>query len=201
MTRLSAPDRRATLIDAAATILLEKGFAAATTRDVAARLGIGRGLIHHYFETWEALQQAALLAVAHKAQQEAQALLAPLEPQARLTRLLDLLIVAPNDAHWRLYADAWDDAQHDPQLAAIVADILAWWLAKLDRALAPFISQPPNRANAAQRLAALADGLSLRVIAPAQSMARDAAVALLLEGAQMELAAAGGLRAYKAGGV
>jgi TetR/AcrR family transcriptional regulator, transcriptional repressor for nem operon len=47
--------RREQLLDAAATLLVEKGFAAMTVADVAERAGVAKGTVYLYFDTKEAL--------------------------------------------------------------------------------------------------------------------------------------------------
>jgi AcrR family transcriptional regulator len=58
MARLPAGDRRETMIAAAERVLLRKGLLAATTRDVTDELGVGAGLLNHYF-TWPDLRAIA----------------------------------------------------------------------------------------------------------------------------------------------
>jgi AcrR family transcriptional regulator len=188
MPRLPAPARLATLVEATAAIMVEKGFAGATTRDVAARLGIGRGLLHHYFDSWEALQRAAFRQVEQAAEAETLAIIAPLEGWPRLATLLDILIAEPADAHWRLYADAWDEAQRDPELAAICVETTNWWRHQLHIALALLLHPAVSAEDGAERLLALSDGLSAQVLMTTSSLPRARAVALLHDAARMELA-------------
>jgi AcrR family transcriptional regulator len=188
MPRLSAPDRRETLLAATAEVMLEKGFARATTRDVATKLGIGRGLIHHYFETWDDLQRAAFQTIAQAAQADAMAIIAPLEGRAALARLLDLIIADPADAHWRLFVDAWDEAQTDPALAQIQIKIGHWWRNLLSEKLAPLIGDGDSRHDASWRLMALADGLSGHVLLPTGGLSRAEALRLLNGALESELA-------------
>jgi AcrR family transcriptional regulator len=58
MVRLPASDRRASMIAATERVLLRKGLLAATTRDVTDELGVGAGLLNHYF-TWPELRATA----------------------------------------------------------------------------------------------------------------------------------------------
>jgi AcrR family transcriptional regulator len=191
MPRLPAPDRRETLLVATVEVMLEKGFARATTRDVATKLGIGRGLIHHYYKTWDDLQRAAFQAVAEAAQAQALAIVAPLEGRAALVRLLELMVADPADAHWRLFADAWDEAQTDLALAQIQIEIGRWWRARLIEQLAPVIVNDRERSDAALRLLALADGLSAHVLLPGSGVAREEAIRLLNGALESELARSG----------
>lgn len=55
--RIGAPDSatRARLLDAAEALLLEEGYAAVTSRRVAARAGLTHQLVHYYFRTMDDL--------------------------------------------------------------------------------------------------------------------------------------------------
>jgi AcrR family transcriptional regulator len=165
---------------------MDKGFAGATTRDVAARLGIGRGLIHHYLESWEDLQRAAFRAAAEAAQVETEACLASTAADERLDMLLDLLIVSKDDPHWQLLADAWDEGIRDARIAAMIADVGAWWRSKIAGLLAPAMDEPERADDAAWRLLALADGLSVSLLTTPPALPRERAVAHLREAARLE---------------
>jgi AcrR family transcriptional regulator len=57
---------RSAIVEAAEQVMLEEGYAAASTRRVAARAGLKPSLVHYYFPTTEDL----LLAVNHKGAEE-----------------------------------------------------------------------------------------------------------------------------------
>lgn len=194
MVRLAAADRRQTLVDAAIAVIRERGFAAATTRDVAARLGVGRGLLHHYFASWEELQRAAFVALTGDLQREAELRLAGADPAAKVEALLDLMLAAPGDPHWQLFVDAWDEAQRDPELARCYADVLRWWRERCEQAIGDGVAaglftcaDPPATA---WRLAALCDGFSGYVLLAEANLPRPAALRMLRDAARMELGTA-----------
>jgi AcrR family transcriptional regulator len=58
----SAVDRRAEIVDAAATVLRRVGFERMRLRDVAEEAGVSIGLLQHYFETSEQLGREAFAA-------------------------------------------------------------------------------------------------------------------------------------------
>jgi TetR/AcrR family transcriptional regulator len=58
--RLSAPHRRAQLIEAALNLFSEKGFDGATTKEIAAAAGVTEAVIFRHFPTKQALYQAVL---------------------------------------------------------------------------------------------------------------------------------------------
>ena len=52
---LEESDRRGVILDATETLILQEGYAAASTREVAKRVGLAPGLIHYYFPTTDDL--------------------------------------------------------------------------------------------------------------------------------------------------
>ena len=58
--RLDAEERRAAIIDAALPLFARKGFAATTTKEIAAAAGVSEGLIFRHFPSKAALYEAIL---------------------------------------------------------------------------------------------------------------------------------------------
>jgi AcrR family transcriptional regulator len=191
MSRLHASDRRDSFIEAAIAVMIEKGFAHATTRDVAAKAGVGRGLLHHYFATWPDLQRAALQAMATTAQREAEVALADLQPSSALDNLLSLILADPEDGYWRLFADGWDEAQRDAEIAKLYISISKWWRTKLTEIIGRGIAVGEFRcddlAAVPWRLTALADGLSSHILLANAEVTRGEALAMLHKAAKQEL--------------
>jgi AcrR family transcriptional regulator len=191
MSRLHANDRRDSFIEAAIAVMIAKGFAHATTRDVAAEAGVGRGLLHHYFATWPDLQRAALNAMATTAQQEAEVALAGLQPLAALDMLLALILADPEDGYWRLFADGWDEAQRDADIAKLYIAMSRWWRSKLAEIIASGVAVTKFRcddpADLAWRLTALADGFSSHILLSDAEITRDEALTMLRKAAHREL--------------
>jgi TetR/AcrR family transcriptional regulator len=90
--RIGAEDSatRAALVDAAARLMLDEGYAAVTSRKVAARAGLKPQLVHYYFRTMDDL----FLAVVHRGAEQ------NLERQARA-----LASPQPLRALWELSTD------------------------------------------------------------------------------------------------
>ena len=59
-TRREPAQRRAEVLDHAAAVFAEHGFAGARFADVAARAGLTKGAVYHYFETKEQLFEAVI---------------------------------------------------------------------------------------------------------------------------------------------
>lgn len=83
--RIGASDSktRATLLDVTATIMIEEGYAAATSRRVAAKAGVKPALVHYYFRTMDDLFLALFRKGAEaNLKRYEQALAAPNAPRA-----------------------------------------------------------------------------------------------------------------------
>jgi AcrR family transcriptional regulator len=191
MRRLPADRRRAELLDATVGVLLEKGLAHATTRDLAEALGIGRGLIHHYFPSWQALRREAFLRLAERELAATDAALSRLEPPAALEAMLGALVPDPDDRHWQLWSEVWDEAQRDPELAALVVALVGRWHAKLAGVVRQGVAGGafacPDPDGAAWRLIGLADGLGGYLFVPAAPLGRDEVLAHLRLSAAREV--------------
>ena len=59
MARMAPAERRDAIVEAALAVMLRKGMAATTVRDVADEMGTSSGLIHHYFASMDDLLAAA----------------------------------------------------------------------------------------------------------------------------------------------
>jgi AcrR family transcriptional regulator len=183
MRRLSGPDRREALIEATADLIRAQGLATTTTRDVTARLGVGAGLLNHYF-SWSDLRAAAFEHV----------VLDDLH-RTLLGRTGDPAKVVLSDLHrdafsfgtdpvWRCWIEAADLAAADPALAAALARCTELWrkgvFDLLQRGAAEGRWRCDDPEGASWRLIALLDGLVGLTIGPQARLARDAAASYFL---------------------
>ncbi len=84
-------DTRHKMVAAALEVFTDKGFEAASTRQIAARVGVNHGLIPYYFGTKQKLWQAAVDHAFSDMQEEVDAILkdaAPSEPRERAARMI-----------------------------------------------------------------------------------------------------------------
>ena len=187
MPRMSGADRRRQIIEAATETVLQRGLALAATRDVTQAIGVGAGLLHHYFPSWAELRAEAVRLAVGREIAELKALVADLPTAEALDRVADWMVEDEDMRHWRLWLNAQDEAHRDDRLAAVVnAAMLAWHRLLLDllrRAGAEGGAKTADAEAAAWRLAALMDGLAGAmlvkgsVVTPA--MARDLMAAQL----------------------
>ena len=125
MTRMSPADRLDVIIDAALAVMLRKGMASTTVRDVAEEMGTSSGLIHHYVASMDELlaaaferaagqdlvaTRAAMAAGAAGSAGSAGAASAEWGPVQRLARFFDGYARADQDWAFQLWLDAWAEA-------------------------------------------------------------------------------------------
>lgn len=102
---------------ATVALMRERGLAALTTRDVTGRLGVGAGLLNHYFG-WSELRA---LAFERLIRADLDAPAPPGEtPAAALASLLDGAFLPDADPGWRVWMEAMEAARTDPALNAAV---------------------------------------------------------------------------------
>jgi AcrR family transcriptional regulator len=180
--RKSGVERREEIVDAAVAVLMDKGLAAATTRDVTGRLGVGVGLLSHYF-SWSELRALAFERVV-RAELQLGLDARSGEPARRvLDDLLETAFAQDADAVWRVWIEASDLASADAALAAAVATCTGQWREGLSHLLARGNAEGAWRCadpeGAGWRLLALFDGLVGLVIMPGSQLDRSAATAHL----------------------
>lgn len=173
MARKSFEDRREEILRATLQVITRRGFAATTTRDVTAEIGVTHGLLHHYFPARDELLAAAFdLAAAEDLVQLRDEVAAGTDPLDRLRRYLRYYGPTSDDPMVLLWIDAWSEVPRNEALAAtsrrqnrawqeILRDLLA------DGAAAgAFVCPDPD--DAAWVIMGILDGLALqRVVAQA----------------------------------
>ncbi|MFE7618943.1 TetR/AcrR family transcriptional regulator [Streptomyces sp. NPDC057496] len=131
--RKSPSDRRAEIVDAAATIALTEGLESITLRRIGDRLGVRPGLISHYFPAVEDLVAEAFGAAASA---ELDTLL-PADPAAgppteRLARFFALATGPAYDDISRLWINARHLSRYRPVLRGRVNHQEALWRGRLE---------------------------------------------------------------------
>ena len=166
---MSPADRRAAIIDAALAVARRKGLAATTVRDVALEMGTSSGLIHHYFDSMDAVLAAAFEQVAAEDLAETEKMLAGGDPVAVLAGFLRSYAPVGDDWAFQLWLDAWAEASRSPVLRATSARLNLAWANLLERAIRAGVEDRVFRCDdptgAAWRILSLVDGLALQVVA------------------------------------
>ena len=164
MPRMAGADRRRQIIEAATEAVLQRGLALAATRDVTQALGVGSGLLHHYFPSWAELRAEAVRLAIRREIDEVKALVADMPAVDALDRVADWMVDDEDMRHWRLWLNAQDEARRDDLLAGVMNAALLDWhrliaglLFKVGEGGDPTVV---DAEAAAWRVAALMDGLA-----------------------------------------
>ncbi len=129
MTRMPASQRREAIIDASQRVILAKGLVAATTRDVTEALGVGVGLLSHYF-SWTDLRSLAFARIAQADLDSAIRQRRDVEASQVLRDVIADAFAESADPVWRLWIEATELAAADPSMSRVVAECTdQWWQA------------------------------------------------------------------------
>ena len=166
--------RRDRVVEVAAEVLRERGLEETRIADVAARAGMSAGHVMYYFASKDQLLLEAVRASEDRFYAEVVAELGSIgSARTRLLRLIDLWcppgVAGQTPAAWVLWPDLWARSLRDPSLAAYRESADRRWVAfvadlvREGRRSGDFAAADAVRF--AQQLAALMDGLALRVMA------------------------------------
>jgi AcrR family transcriptional regulator len=125
MAYMARGERRLAILDAALRVARREGFAGMTTRRIGAELGAATAHVHHHFGSANELRREAFRRFAELELGELISKSQDLAPAERLRFILDLRGPALDDSSIRLWSDAWDEAQHEPEFGQVYAEALA----------------------------------------------------------------------------
>jgi AcrR family transcriptional regulator len=190
-------DRREAIVDAALSVMLRKGMAATTVRDVAQEMGTSSGLIHHYFASMDDLLAAAF---DRAATQDLGLTRAAMEsgPDAleRLRIFFATYARAEQDWAFQLWLDAWAEAARRPAVQQTSQRINVAWQELLVDVIRAGVADGSmtcaDPSGAAWRILSLLDGLSLQAVAHRVDIDRFAVIDWSVAMAEAELGLASG---------
>ena len=192
MARLSADDRRRAILDATLAVARRQGLGGITVRDLGDEMGTSSGLIHHYFESMDAVLAAAFEQAASADIDRARtAITAGTDAAEQLDAFIQSYAPAQSDWTMQLWLDAWSEAARRPALQEVSRRLNREWQGIvrdiIERGVAEgrFVSDEPDAA--AWRLLSVLDGLALQVVAHDALITRDGVVAWTRAAAQREL--------------
>jgi AcrR family transcriptional regulator len=200
MPRMTPSDRREAIVDATLKVMLRKGMAATTVRDVAQEMGTSSGLIHHYYASMdELLAEAFARAASQDLEATRVAMAAGADPLDSLRLFFATYARAEQDWAFQLWLDAWAEAGRRPAVQATSRRLNVAWQELLEDAIKGLIGSGQvtcgDPAASAWRILSLLDGLALQAVAHQVDIDRDAVINWSASYAESELSLpAGSLR-------
>jgi AcrR family transcriptional regulator len=193
---MNPAERREAIITAALQVMITKGLASTTVRDVAERMGTSSGLIHHYFASMDDLLAAAFeRAAGEDLQGVREAMAAGADAVARLRIFFANYTRADQDWAFQLWLDAWAEAGRRPAIRATSQRLNIAWQQLLVESIRAGTAEGTLRCRdpeaAGWRILSLLDGLALQAVAHRVAIDREDVVNWSAAHAETEL----GLRA------
>jgi AcrR family transcriptional regulator len=185
-------ERRALIVDACLAVMVRKGIAATTVRDVAAEMGSSPGLVHHYFGSMDDLLATAFERAAARGLADSRAAVAVAgDPTQRLRAFFATYIRAEQDWAFQLWLDAWAAAARSPVLRATSQRLNVAWQRLLVEVIEAGVAggsfRCPDPDASGWRILSLLDGLALQAVAHRADLDRSAVVAWSAGYAEQEL--------------
>lgn len=193
-----APDeRREAIVAATLQVMVRRGIAATTVRDVAAEMGTSSGLIHHYFASMDDLLAEAFDRMASDdLARTVSAVDAVDDPVERLAVFFASYNRTDDDWGMQLWLDAWAEASRRPTLQQTSKRLNEAWQALVAELLRDGVRAGVMTCDdpdaVAWRIISLLDGLALQVVAHGDLVAREDANGWARSYAEDELALARG---------
>jgi AcrR family transcriptional regulator len=173
MTRMSPEERRAAIVDAALAVMVRKGIASTTVRDVADEMGTSSGLVHHYFASMDGLLAAAFEQAAAGDLELIRTAMAGVAGSggalAQLRVFFRSYTRVEQDWAFQLWLDAWAEATRRPAIGATSQRLNVAWQELLAAAIRSGVAAGtltcPDPDGAGWRILSLLDGLALQALA------------------------------------
>lgn len=149
-------------------MVLQRGLADTRVADVAAESGVSGGLIHYHFTTKDQLLTEMLRTAAERDIAHARKLAkGPGTATVRLDKVMREFVPDKFDTSWILWIDAWGVGLRNPAIRAISEELDNAWLEVLTEVIQDGAESGEfaclEAEASAWRLAALLDGLGLRI--------------------------------------
>ncbi len=190
--RMDPAVRRARIVDATLAVMLRKGLAATTVRDVAAEMGTSPGLVHHYFDTMDELLATAFeQAASADLESTRAAVLAIGDPVESLRVFFSTYTRAEQDWSFQLWLDAWAEASRRPAVQATSQRLNVAWqqllVTLIEAGVTAGTCTCADPEGAGWRILSLLDGLALQTVAHRVALDRDSVVAWSVAHTEHEL--------------
>ena len=188
--------RREQILEAAATVIAERGLAETRIADVAQRLDISPALVLYYFDSKDVLLGEALTGRDRQFfEGVAEAMAAQPSPTARLATLIEASCPKVGaDQDYVLWLEMWSGARHDPGLARSRREMDGRWRSAIasvveDGQQVGEFDPAVDAGDFALRLAAIVDRLAIQVVLGDSAVSPQTMRRLCLEAASSELKA------------
>jgi AcrR family transcriptional regulator len=196
MVRKASEERREEILRSAGAVVLARGFAGISARELAAEIGVSAGLLHHYFSSMDEIRGAAVqLFVEEDLAQLDAALATHTDPVRTLDEVLRFFTPAADDQAWALWMDAWTASRHTPEMQLPVRRLNERSLATIARVVADGVASgaftSPDPGASALLIGTMMDGLTIQVLV-FQTVEPHRGLALLRRTAELELGLAPG---------
>jgi AcrR family transcriptional regulator len=184
--------RRGLIVDATLAVMLRKGMAATTVRDVAAEMGTSPGLVHHYFDSMDDLLATAFEQAAAEDLDGTRDALARLDdPVEQLRVFFATYIRAEQDWAFQLWLDAWAEASRRPAVQETSQRLNVAWqqllVAVIEAGVDAGLFSCADPEGAGWRILSLLDGLALQTVAHRVAVDRVSVIAWSVAHAEHEL--------------
>ena len=189
---MTPQERRAEIVDATARVMVQRGIAATTVRDVAAEMGTSSGLIHHYFESMDDLLAEAFAQVATRdLTSSVEAIDSATEPVTRLGIFFATYNRADEQWSMQIWLDAWAEAARRPALQRTSRRLNQQWQRLVVGLITDGVTAGAMTCADADTLAwqivSLLDGLALQSVAHADLVTLEDANTWAREYAESQL--------------
>lgn len=170
-------ERREQILRAACEVVSEKGFKALRVTDVAKRAKISTGSVHYYFETKRDLMHAAFEWNFTRSLERRKSILnRHPNARARLHAFVDSYLPRDDEtsAAWRVWAETWVEALHDPDLRELNERIYGEWRAIIAEIIrvgqAEGLMVQGDPVLLANALVSMIDGLAIQALVGSKHM-------------------------------
>lgn len=189
---MTPEERREAIIDATARVMVRRGIAATTARDVAAEMGTSSGLIHHYFSSMDQLLADAFARLATADfRRTVEACRHGQDAVERLAHFITAYNGVDEAGAMQLWLDAWAEAARRPALQRTTRRLNEEWQALVAELVRAGVAEErmvcPDPDAVAWRLVSLLDGLALQTVAHGDLISREQAVSWARVSAELEL--------------
>jgi AcrR family transcriptional regulator len=180
------------LLSTACDVIVERGLANTRAADVAAAAGVSQALVFYHFESKDRLLAQAF---SYAAQQDLSRLDAVVsstaEPLAKLRSIVKLYAPSSGSKSWPLWIDGWAEALRVPELEKVIRRLDERWRGAMAQVIAECAEAGDvtcdDPSAAAFRIAALIDGLAVRVTVHQRVLSRRQLAEWVREVAAYEL--------------